>query len=105
MSQLDLIATATFGLEAVVKRELEALGYACRTLQNGRVLFQGDAAAIARANLWLRASDRVLLRMGSFTATDFEGNTCTDTVEVEVAHDRRGDSVVNQGPLYDSTSP
>ena len=27
MSKLELIATATFGLEAVVKRELLALGY------------------------------------------------------------------------------
>ena len=69
---MDLIATSTFGLEAVVTRELKALGYDdCQTLQNGRVLFQGDAMAIARTNLWLRASDRVLLCMGSFAATDF----------------------------------
>lgn len=71
MAHLDLIATATFGLEAVVKRELIALGYEAETIQNGRVLFRGDESGIARANLWLRASDRVLLRLGSFEATDF----------------------------------
>lgn len=71
MAHLDLIATATFGLEAVVRRELIALGYEAETIQNGRTLFRGDESAIARANLWLRASDRVLLRVGSFAATDF----------------------------------
>ncbi|HLA84278.1 MAG TPA: bifunctional 23S rRNA (guanine(2069)-N(7))-methyltransferase RlmK/23S rRNA (guanine(2445)-N(2))-methyltransferase RlmL [Thermoguttaceae bacterium] len=71
MNSLSLIATATFGLEAVVARELQALGYATQTIQAGRVLFHGDPAAIARANLWLRAADRVLLRLGTFEATDF----------------------------------
>ena len=69
--QLDLIATATFGLEAIVSRELNALGMDCQTLQNGRILFTGDEATLARANLWLRTADRVLLRMGTFEATDF----------------------------------
>ena len=68
---LDLIATSTFGLEAVVKRELIALGYEADVLQNGRVLFRGDESAIARANLWLRTSDRVLVRIGEFDAPDF----------------------------------
>ena len=71
MPLLDLIATSTFGLEAVVKRELVALGYEAETIQNGRTLFRGDESAIARANLWLRAADRVLLRVGTFPATDF----------------------------------
>ncbi|GAH06094.1 unnamed protein product, partial [marine sediment metagenome] len=39
MSQLDLIATATFGLEAVVVRELEALGYEGKVAQPGRIGF------------------------------------------------------------------
>jgi len=71
MTNLDLIATSTFGLEAVVSRELRSLGYDCKTIQDGRVLFRGDETAIARANLWLRASDRVLLRMGAFPVKDF----------------------------------
>ncbi len=35
------------------------------------MLFRGDETAIARANLWLRASDRVLVRVGTFEAADF----------------------------------
>jgi 23S rRNA (guanine2445-N2)-methyltransferase / 23S rRNA (guanine2069-N7)-methyltransferase len=71
MSQLDLLATSTFGLEAVVVRELQALGYKGQVEQPGRIAFRGDHPAVARANLWLRSSDRVLLRVGAFDAEDF----------------------------------
>jgi 23S rRNA G2445 N2-methylase RlmL len=70
--RLDLIATSTFGLEAVVKRELEALGYPASSNQTGRVEFVGDAAAVARTNLRLRTADRVLIRIGRFEAADFD---------------------------------
>jgi 23S rRNA (guanine2445-N2)-methyltransferase / 23S rRNA (guanine2069-N7)-methyltransferase len=68
---LELIATAASGTEAVVKRELAGLGYEARTITPGRLLFTGDESAIARANLWLRAGERVLILMGSFPAIDF----------------------------------
>jgi putative N6-adenine-specific DNA methylase len=68
---LDLIATATFGLEAVVSRELKQLGYADQKVEDGHVLFRGDETAICRANLRLRSADRVLVRVGSFEARDF----------------------------------
>ena len=68
----NLIATATFGLESVVAHELEALGYESRALRPGWLAFEGDESAIARSNLWLRASDRVLLRLSSFSAPDFD---------------------------------
>jgi 23S rRNA (guanine2069-N7)-methyltransferase / 23S rRNA (guanine2445-N2)-methyltransferase len=68
---MELIATAASGTEAVVKRELASLGYTARTVTPGRLLFPGDMAAICRANLWLRAGERVLIQMGSFSATDF----------------------------------
>lgn len=71
MPELDLIAATAFGLEAVVVRELEKLGYTTSVLSTGRVLFRGDLSAICRANMWLRAADRVLIRVGSFPATDF----------------------------------
>lgn len=69
---LSLIATASFGLESVVARELQALGYESRALRPGWLVFEADESAIARANLWLRASDRVLLQMSSFPAPDFD---------------------------------
>ncbi|NLW16740.1 MAG: class I SAM-dependent RNA methyltransferase, partial [Firmicutes bacterium] len=72
MPKLELIATATFAMEAVVARELKALGYTDLTVQNNQVSFRADEAAIARTNLWLRVADRVKLVMGRFRATSFE---------------------------------
>ncbi|WP_164101742.1 bifunctional 23S rRNA (guanine(2069)-N(7))-methyltransferase RlmK/23S rRNA (guanine(2445)-N(2))-methyltransferase RlmL [Candidatus Laterigemmans baculatus] len=69
---IELIATCGFGLEAVVRRELEQLGYAARVGAPGHLQFEGDAAAICRANLWLRSADRVLVVVGSFEASDFD---------------------------------
>lgn len=70
--KLELIATATFGLEAVVKREIQALGYKILQSENGKITFLGDERAIVKSNLWLRCADRVLLKMGEFTALTFE---------------------------------
>ena len=70
--KLELVATATFGVEAVVRREIEALGYKIIKTEDGRVTYMGDERAIARSNLWLRCADRVYVRMGEFKATDFE---------------------------------
>lgn len=70
--KLELIATATFGLEAVVKREIEALGYPIKKTEDGKVTYLGDERAIVRSNLWLRSADRVLLKMAEFHALDFE---------------------------------
>lgn len=70
--KLELIATATFGLEAVVKREIEALGYKILKTEDGKVTYMGDERAIVRSNLWLRSADRVLLKMAEFNAVEFE---------------------------------
>ena len=53
----NLIATATFGLEAVVAKELKELGYEDLKTENGRVHFEGDEMDIAITNLWLRTAD------------------------------------------------
>lgn len=70
--KLELIATATFGLEAVVKREIQNLGYKILKTEDGKVTYLGDERAIVKSNLWLRSADRVLLKMGEFTALTFE---------------------------------
>ncbi len=70
--KLELIATATFGLEAVVKREIEALGYRILRSEDAKITFLGDERAIARCNLHLRCADRVLIKMGEFCAAEFE---------------------------------
>ncbi|MHB8172229.1 MAG: THUMP domain-containing class I SAM-dependent RNA methyltransferase [Thermincolia bacterium] len=72
MAKIELIATAAFGLEAVVAREVRQLGYEDVKLEDGKVTFSADEAAICRANLWLRTADRVLLKVGEFKAISFE---------------------------------
>ncbi|MBS4959873.1 MAG: class I SAM-dependent RNA methyltransferase [Clostridiales bacterium] len=72
MSKLQLIATTTFGLEAVVKRELIALGFEDIHAFDGKVEFSGDESAIVKANLWLRCAGKVLVKLGEFKATSFE---------------------------------
>ncbi len=69
---IELIATATFGLESVVAGEVRELGYEDVNVENARVTFTADKEAVCRANLWLRAADRVLLKMGEFKAVTFE---------------------------------
>ncbi len=70
--KLELIATATFGLEAVVKREIQNLGYKIIKSEDGKITYMGDERAIVRSNLWLRSADRVLLKMAEFKAAEFE---------------------------------
>jgi putative N6-adenine-specific DNA methylase len=67
-----IVATAAFGLESIVMRELKKLGYDNFTVENGRVFFKGEERDIARCNIWLRTADRVLIEVGRFKATDFE---------------------------------
>ena len=57
----ELIATATFGLEAVVKMELQDLGYSVVKVEDGKVTFIGDERAIVHTNMWLRTADRVYI--------------------------------------------
>ena len=72
MINIQLIATTPMGLEAVVAREIKALGYEDMIVENGRVTFWADELGICRANLWLRTADRVLVKMGEFRATTFD---------------------------------
>ncbi len=72
MELVTLIATAKFGLEAVVKRELLALGFDEVRVSEGRVAFAASLDDIPQANLWLRCADRVLLQVGEFAAVTFD---------------------------------
>lgn len=72
MSRIELIAPCHFGLEAVLKREITDLGYEIVAVEDGKVTFAGDEAAIARANIFLRTAERVLVKVGSFKAETFD---------------------------------
>jgi len=72
MNKIILMAIFSFGLEAIVKRELQALGFDNLTVANGKVEFEATPEDIPRANLWLRCADRVLLKIGEFKAVTFD---------------------------------
>ena len=71
MTVLTLVATTAMGVEAVVARELRALGYEAKA-GNGQVRFAAVPADIPRANLWLRSAERLKLLAGEFEATSFD---------------------------------
>ena len=72
MDRYEYIVPCHFGLEAVLKREITDLGYDIVSVEDGRVVFAGDAQALCRANIFLRTAERVLLKVGSFHAETFE---------------------------------
>ena len=72
MEKLELIAPCHFGLESVLKREIQDLGYEISSVEDGRVSFWGDAQAICDANVFLRTAERILLKVGSFKAEAFD---------------------------------
>ncbi|ACL69616.1 THUMP domain-containing class I SAM-dependent RNA methyltransferase [Halothermothrix orenii] len=72
MEEIELIATSTFGLESIVKKEVKDLGYHIINVQNGKIVFKGDLKAICRANIWLRCAERVQLKVGEFKAITFD---------------------------------
>ncbi len=72
MRKMELIAPCHFGLEAVLKKEIYDLGYDIRQVEDGKITFEGDAEAICRGNIFLRTTERVLLKVGKFRAVTFE---------------------------------
>ncbi len=69
--KLQLVATCLFGLEHLLGEEIEALGYERISTIDGRVTFLGDEEAVALSNVFLRYAERVMIKVGSFTASTF----------------------------------
>lgn len=69
---MRFIATCKIGLESVVSLELKRLGIEVERVEDARVLFLGDYQTMAKACLWLRTAERVLMEVASFEARSFE---------------------------------
>jgi putative N6-adenine-specific DNA methylase len=72
MDRVELIAPCHFGLESVLKKEILNLGYEIVQVEDGRITFAGPVEAIARANVFIRTAERIMLKCGSFKATTFD---------------------------------
>lgn len=68
----ELVAPCHFGLESVLKKEIYDLGYEITEVADGRVSFTADVEGIARANIFLRTCERVLIKVGEFRAETFD---------------------------------
>src|SRR5699024_1814749 len=67
----QLLAVCPMGLEAIVSKEIQELGYET-TVENGKIFFEGDETAIVKCNLWLRTADRIKIVVGQFNAKTFD---------------------------------
>ena len=72
MKQHEYMAPCHFGIEAVLKRELQDLGYEITQVEDGKITFKGDQSAIARANIFLRTAERIMIKTGKFQAKTFD---------------------------------
>lgn len=68
----EFVAPCHFGLEAVLKRELQDLDIEIIRVEDGRITFKGNEETFAVANMFLRTCERILLKVGEFKATTFD---------------------------------
>ena len=72
MDNLRFAVPCLFGLEGIASDELKRLEIPGVQAENGRVLFTGGVAEMAKANVCLRTGERILLILAEFTAKTFE---------------------------------
>ena len=72
MKEMEFCVPCLFGLEGIAGDELRRLNIDNVRVENGRVLFSGDEAALAKSNICLRTGERVLLVLAEFEAKTFE---------------------------------
>ena len=72
MTNYEFSVPTLFGLEGIAGEELRRLNLENVRVENGRVLFSGDQAALAKASVGLRTGERVLIVLADFPAKTFE---------------------------------
>jgi len=71
LKKIDIIASTTFGLEALTKRELLNLGYDEFKVENGKITIRGEIEDVVKLNMWLRTAERISIKVGEFKAFSF----------------------------------
>ena len=72
MQTMTFCVPCLFGLEGLVGDELRRLNLSNVRVEDRRVFFDGDFAAMARANLCCRMGERVMILLAQFEAKSFE---------------------------------
>lgn len=70
--EINMVAPCLMGLEGLIGGELRRMDAQNVTAENGRVFFSGGEEILARANLWTRYSERILIVVGRFNALTFD---------------------------------
>ncbi len=65
-------APCLLGVEGLVSDELKTMGASNVKAENARVFFEGDESILARANIWSRFSERIVIVLARFNAVTFE---------------------------------
>ena len=72
MDRIKLVCPCLLGVEGLVADELRAMEAQNVEPQNGRVLFEGDAAMLVRVNLGSRSANGCWCRWVRFPARTFQ---------------------------------
>lgn len=69
---IRLCCPCHFGLESVLKYEIQKIGGTDLKVSDGKISFSGDENILARANICLATAERVMIELLEFKATTFE---------------------------------
>ena len=72
MEHLTMAVPCLFGLEGLVGDELRRMKFDNVRVEDRRVFFEGDFAAMAKANICLRMGERVMILLARFPVHSFE---------------------------------
>ncbi len=72
MSVVKFVAPCLFGMEAVLKKEIEKLGLTIDKVDDGRVRFMGEISDIPKCNINLRTTSRIMIELASKQVTTFD---------------------------------
>lgn len=72
MEKFQFISPCHFGMESVLKRELQNLNIDILSVEDGKITYEGEITTLCRANMYLRTTERVLLRVGKFKAVTYD---------------------------------
>lgn len=70
--KFSFVAPCYFGLESAAAFDFKRIGAQNVTVTDGRIHFTGDEQILAKANLWSRSAERILISLATFPAHTFD---------------------------------
>lgn len=70
--KLSIVATCASGVESVLKKEIERMGFGTHPAVNGAITFEGSPFTLAQANICLRTAERVYIKVAEFPVLSFD---------------------------------